>query len=142
MRRRIKRKVRKKRRVLDERRRIGIQRVRSRDDNAARGRQGVGDDVTSEQGRNRWPLPGVCFESSSGSGSDVWRFRSPLLRSEAYRDAAKREASLLEDIWCHLDEITQRANRIKGEGVVLCYVTRGRLAEITSRVLFGAKKKS
>nr|XP_002122745.1 uncharacterized protein LOC100183346 [Ciona intestinalis] len=99
MRRRTKRKVRKTRRVLDEKRRKCI---------AARGQNKSQNDLNLNGGQNRWPLPRLYFDSSSGS--DVFRFKPRAKIVEPCQDSSKREASLLEDIWCHLDEITQKSN--------------------------------
>jgi len=112
--RRVKRKVRKKRRVLDERRRQGLQRIRGHE-NDPRGWIAAQEDASGSTGLNRWPLPGVYFESSSGGSSDVLHLRRSALRRNACCDAAAREASLLEEIWSHLDELTQKSSRIRGK---------------------------
>ncbi|CAK8672566.1 unnamed protein product [Clavelina lepadiformis] len=106
VRRRSKRKVRNKRRYWDERRsrRLHASYLHSTEEDVFLPKDA--------DGQNRWPLPGVYFNSSSGSSSEVFRFRpAKMRRKKTNLNAPLGEASLLEDIWHHLDEITKNKTK-------------------------------
>ena len=114
VRRRSKRKVRNKRRYLDERRsrRLHASYLHSTEEDVFLPKDA--------DGQNRWPLPGVYFNSSSGSSSEVFRFRpAKMRRKKTNLNAPLGEASLLEDIWHHLDEITKNKTKSKDFNVIL-----------------------